>query len=898
VLQGYVTQHTVKNVGASSHLRVSRETVGSASAPDLRFRQMADPLSIAASVLAIATAGYKTSISLYTLAETVTTASQRVETIASDIGSTVSILNQLRDLIAPEHGPRGTRTTIFNSTALRDISTAIKQCQQIFKQIHRYLQRATKQIKAHSITATAKIQLSASEKAKWPFLQPQFDELRNDLRDSKSNLLLMVTVAHLAITQKGGRRRNIDEEEEAELRTTIIRLQRSGTTDVKSIISDMSEEDVGRMQRFLRRVRGLKPSKEEKQASKRPVRGIGDTPKEGTRTVGESRNVAPRKSHEMSDDELPPVAIGSRPKTQAKAPKRVSHDGKSSDSGVYHIQSYLADLEPDTVSGNRTLNQKVTPNQGVEDATPIRDKLVELPDELVIEVPEDGVDMPANTLAIGMENTTVPVELVNSTAHSEMNDGRSVSEPIGETSRTKVSPEALQETPSARIETPDLTAQAAEKLELSITTGELAHMISKELMVSFEKMKHGENAEEVEKQEEFPNEEEPLHAWVSNYSGSLNAETLPLNISEADIQSLMDSRGGEDYSLLGALSKLNAMQRLLILRHVERLELTLCFVDTWAKETVTSFFGDLEIVLVLWVTRGHPEKEQTKKAAQEKELEEHMRKRLAQFGFQNNQIQALVDSEKAKQNGPLPPPGARLHAMPSQAMQHAVPQRDGIAQRRRQELQQMSSPPPPPPPPGFMGGPMFGDFPGPRPMQHTQLSPVIESVSSQHGQSRKSRGRKGIYDDESSWMSASSSSSPPVHRLRGRAGGDSFSSYLRARRLPESHRGESSDSDYDIRSFPSLSISGDRATRIAFEDSPPPRGFGRNGATRARTTTKKRRGKEQSENITPIPGLRPGIQLTRGSRNTGRGHIQSEGVKRRRGHDDTVVEDLLAKWTQ
>jgi hypothetical protein len=82
---------------------------------------MADPLSIAASVLAIATAGYKTSVSLYTLSETVTTASQRVESIASDVGSTVSILNQLRDLIIPEHGPHGTRTTIFNSTALRDI---------------------------------------------------------------------------------------------------------------------------------------------------------------------------------------------------------------------------------------------------------------------------------------------------------------------------------------------------------------------------------------------------------------------------------------------------------------------------------------------------------------------------------------------------------------------------------------------------------------------------------------------------------------------------------------------------------------------------------------------------------------------------------------------------------
>jgi hypothetical protein len=121
---------------------------------------MADPLSIAALVLAIATAGYKTSVSLYTLVGTVTTASERVESITSDIGSTVSIVNQLRDLITPEHGPHGTRTTIFNLTALRDISTSIKHCQQVFEQMHLYLQRATKQIKAQSVTPTTKIQLS------------------------------------------------------------------------------------------------------------------------------------------------------------------------------------------------------------------------------------------------------------------------------------------------------------------------------------------------------------------------------------------------------------------------------------------------------------------------------------------------------------------------------------------------------------------------------------------------------------------------------------------------------------------------------------------------------------------------------------------------------------------
>jgi hypothetical protein len=48
------------------------------------------------------------------------------------------------------------------------------------------------------------------------------------------------------------------------------------------------------------------------------------------------------------------------------------------------------------------------------------------------------------------------------------------------------------------------------------------------------------------------------------------------------------------------------MQQRMILRNVEMLELTLCFVDTWAKEKVTTFFGDLEFILVVRVIKGHP----------------------------------------------------------------------------------------------------------------------------------------------------------------------------------------------------------------------------------------------------------------------------------------------------
>jgi hypothetical protein len=46
------------------------------------------------------------------------------------------------------------------------------------------------------------------------FPSTQFQELRDDLPDSKSNMLLMVAVANLAVAQRAGYERTIDENEE------------------------------------------------------------------------------------------------------------------------------------------------------------------------------------------------------------------------------------------------------------------------------------------------------------------------------------------------------------------------------------------------------------------------------------------------------------------------------------------------------------------------------------------------------------------------------------------------------------------------------------------------------------------------------------------------------------
>jgi hypothetical protein len=189
---------------------------------------MADPLSIAGSVVGITAAGVQASVKLYALAEKVATASQRVTSIADDISSTCAILNQVRELIIPQPDAHGTLRSVFNSVALNDISHALGRCRSAFTDIDTFLRRAFEQVGKRP-ALRSNIELSRFERAKWPFLQPQFEDLRNDLRDAKGNLVLMIAVASLALAQRGGRQRPIHETERLELGSTIIQLQQART---------------------------------------------------------------------------------------------------------------------------------------------------------------------------------------------------------------------------------------------------------------------------------------------------------------------------------------------------------------------------------------------------------------------------------------------------------------------------------------------------------------------------------------------------------------------------------------------------------------------------------------------------------------------------------------------
>ncbi|CAN9383690.1 unnamed protein product [Alternaria alternata] len=203
---------------------------------------MADPLSIAGSVVGITAAGVQASVKLYALAEKVATASQRVTSIADDVSSTCAILNQVRELIIPQPDAQGTLRSVFNAVALNDISHALQRCRSVFTEIESLSRRAFEQVGKRP-SLHSRIELSAVQKAKWPFLQPQFAELREDMREAKGNLVLMIAVASLALAQRDGRQRPIHENEKLELGSTIVALQRARISKSNNQTTSDSSQD-------------------------------------------------------------------------------------------------------------------------------------------------------------------------------------------------------------------------------------------------------------------------------------------------------------------------------------------------------------------------------------------------------------------------------------------------------------------------------------------------------------------------------------------------------------------------------------------------------------------------------------------------------------------------------
>ncbi len=151
-----------------------------------------DGVSVAASIVGIATAGIHISIKVATLAGQISTASERVSTIGNDVSLTSGILHQLGEMMGQETS--NGNFSIFNNAGLETTRSSAEICQKIFEEVERETAKASALLRGRKQQVGEKVKLSKAEKTKWPFLQPGLEILRTDLREAKGTLMLMLQV--------------------------------------------------------------------------------------------------------------------------------------------------------------------------------------------------------------------------------------------------------------------------------------------------------------------------------------------------------------------------------------------------------------------------------------------------------------------------------------------------------------------------------------------------------------------------------------------------------------------------------------------------------------------------------------------------------------------------------
>ena len=163
---------------------------------------MMDGVSVAASIIGIAEAGFQIATKLITLATQMSTASDRVSSIGNDISLTSGVLRQLGELMNQNQNTTDDGISIFKEDGLELTRKSAAACERIFLEVKNEAMKASKQIRESKWLTVGKIKLSNAEKAKWPFLQPSIEILRGDLREAKGTLMLMLQLGNLALCKR------------------------------------------------------------------------------------------------------------------------------------------------------------------------------------------------------------------------------------------------------------------------------------------------------------------------------------------------------------------------------------------------------------------------------------------------------------------------------------------------------------------------------------------------------------------------------------------------------------------------------------------------------------------------------------------------------------------------
>ncbi|KAB8229003.1 uncharacterized protein BDW43DRAFT_289561 [Aspergillus alliaceus] len=177
-----------------------------------------EAIGSASAILAIATAGIQCTVKLVSFAGQVKTAPERITHIAEDVSQNASILQQLGDLMSEDldaesidgsgDGAQVTlaykqsdekakqeRQSVFSEAGLETTTKVASRCHEIFQSLNKLLEEAGRMDSRSG-------KLRSVQKLKWPFLKPEIDTMREELKEAKGTLMLMLQLASLAMSRK------------------------------------------------------------------------------------------------------------------------------------------------------------------------------------------------------------------------------------------------------------------------------------------------------------------------------------------------------------------------------------------------------------------------------------------------------------------------------------------------------------------------------------------------------------------------------------------------------------------------------------------------------------------------------------------------------------------------
>ena len=144
---------------------------------------MADPISVASSIAGIVAGGVKLSTALYNICETIESAQEQVEDIASDLSFFIIVVDELGKIFA---APKRVYSDKLESSVLN----IVQRCKHVFKKINGMIGKTA---------GLQKMQLRS--KVAWVFREEKVRSVKASLESLKSTLGLILQTLRLVKDQ-------------------------------------------------------------------------------------------------------------------------------------------------------------------------------------------------------------------------------------------------------------------------------------------------------------------------------------------------------------------------------------------------------------------------------------------------------------------------------------------------------------------------------------------------------------------------------------------------------------------------------------------------------------------------------------------------------------------------